>query len=142
MISRFRYSFIRNSESGEDLGQLRNAQYHLRPVDGKGLKPIPIRDGETKVVGRNRRYGILDERIAANQLECRLVFAPELALEVKAITEIFVKDRFGVLKMLKAGFIGYVQRGHVLYLTRAEGVPICGYVLSEGSPDDAEKAPS
>lgn len=128
---------------GEDLGQRGSAkQYHLRPVDGKGLKPIPIRDGETKVVGRNPRFGILDERIAANQLECRLVFAPELALEVKAINEIYVKDRFGVLKMLKTGFLGYVQRGNVLYLTRAEGVPMCGYVLTKGSPDQPEKAPS
>ena len=57
------------------------------------------------------------------------MFAPELALELKAIVEVYVKDRFGVLKMLK-DIAGYLQRGSVLYLTRAEGVPICGYVLT------------
>jgi len=39
-----------NPESGEDLGQLRNAQYHLRPVDGKGLKPIPTEKRKLSVV--------------------------------------------------------------------------------------------
>jgi hypothetical protein len=131
-------------EAEEDLGRrgTKTKEFHLRPVDGKGLKPIPIRDGETKVVGRNARFGILDERIAAHHVECRLVFAPELALELKAIVEVYVKDRFGVLKMLKAGYVGYLQRGSVLYLTRAEGVPICGYVLTEGSPHQAETTPS
>ena len=131
-------------EAEEDLGRrsTKTKEFHLRPVDGKGLKPIPIRDGETKVVGRNARFGILDERIAAHHVECRLVFAPELALELKAIVEVYVKDRFGVLKMLKAGYVGYLQRGCVLYLTRAERVPICGYVLTEGSPHQAETRPS
>lgn len=131
-------------EAEEDLGQrgTKTKEFHLRPVDGKGLKPIPIRDGETKVVGRNARFGILDERVAAHHVECRLVFAPELALELKAIAEVYVKDRFGVLKMLKAGYVGYLQRGSVLYLTRSESVPICGYVLTEGSPHQAETTPS
>ena len=131
-------------EAEEDLGRrgTMTKEFHLRPVDGKGLKPIPIRDGETKVVGRNARFGILDERVAAHHVECRLVFAPELALELKAISEVYVKDRFGVLKMLKAGYVGYLQRGSVLYLTRAESVPICGYVLTEGSPHQAETTPS
>ena len=131
-------------EAEEDLGRrgTMTKEFHLRPVDGKGLKPIPIRDGETKVVGRNARFGILDERIAAHHVECRLVFAPELALELKAIAEVYVKDRFGVLKMLKAGYVGYLQRGCVLYLTRAERMPICGYVLTEGSPHQAESTPS
>jgi len=131
-------------EAEEDLGRrgTKTKEFHLRPVDGKGLKPIPIRDGETKVVGRNARFGILDERVAAHHVECRLVFAPELALELKAIAEVYVKDRFGVLKMLKAGYVGYLQRGSVLYLTRSESVPICGYVLTEGSPHQAETTPS
>ena len=30
----------------------------------------------------------------------------------------------------------------MLYLTRAESVPICGYVLTEGSPHQAETTPS
>ena len=55
-------------EAEEDLGRrgTMTKEFHLRPVDGKGLKPIPIRDGETKVVGRNARFGILDERVAAH----------------------------------------------------------------------------
>ena len=74
-------------EAEEDLGQrgTKTKEFHLRPVDGKGLKPIPIRDGETKVVGRNARFGILDERVAAHHVECRLVQCSLLLVLAKQV---------------------------------------------------------
>ena len=109
--------------------------YHFRPVEGKGLKPIILPPGESVVIGRSRRLGIGDDvGIKPRHLECRMRFVPAVAVELNAIDQVFVKDRFGVLKMLKAGFVGYLKPGEVLYLTRRSGVPICGYVLTQGVP--------
>eukprot|EP00227_Mantoniella_beaufortii_P022011 CAMPEP_0197575642 /NCGR_PEP_ID=MMETSP1326-20131121/977_1 /TAXON_ID=1155430 /ORGANISM="Genus nov. species nov., Strain RCC2288" /LENGTH=192 /DNA_ID=CAMNT_0043138451 /DNA_START=124 /DNA_END=698 /DNA_ORIENTATION=- len=112
-------------------------QYHLRPVEGKGLKPIPLHESEPRVVGRSAHFGILDEKnVDEKQLECKLTYSPVTAVELRAINAVYVKDRFGVLKMLKPGYIGYLKMGEVLYLCflPSEGGPKYGYVLTEGLP--------
>jgi hypothetical protein len=107
--------------------------YHLRPVEGKGLKPIVLREAETVVVGRGERLGISSAKIGAKHLECRLTLSPVVAVELRASEVVYVKDRFGVLKMLKANFIGYLKMGEVLYLC-ANKQPQFGYILTEGMP--------
>ena len=110
--------------------------YHLRPVEGKGLKPIVLRESETVVVGRSERLGISNAKIGAKHLECRLTLSPVVAVELRASEVVYVKDRFGVLKMLKANFIGYLKMGEVLYLCATKGnkLPQYGYILTEGMP--------
>ena len=104
-------------EAEEDLGRrsTMTKEFHLRPVDGKGLKPIPIRDGETKVVGRNARFGILDERVAAHHVECRV----GVRSGTRARAQSHIRSvRQGPLRRsqdAQAGYVGYLQRGSVLY---------------------------
>ena len=72
--------------------------YHFRPVEGKGLKPIILPPGESVVIGRSRRLIGDDVGIKPRHLECTR-FVPAVAVELNAIDQVFVKDRFGVLKM-------------------------------------------
>ena len=113
------------------------ATYFLRPVEGKGLRPIPLSESEGTVVGRSKDLGILDNKVSANLLECKLTYSPMLAVELKAKNEVFVKDRFGVLKMLKANYVGYLKPGEVLYLYSSQSVPKYGYILTKGESDNA-----
>ena len=50
--------------------------HHLRPVEGKGLKPIPLPPEGSIVIGRSARFGILDELVVAHHVECRVIYSP------------------------------------------------------------------
>jgi len=113
--------------------------HHLRPVEGKGLKPIPLPPEGSIVIGRSARFGILDELVVAHHVECRVIYSPILAVSLSARQPVYVKDRLGVLKMLKAGKVGSLKQGEVLYLARRGTVPICGYIFTEGLPAKASR---
>ena len=99
--------------------------HHLRPVEGKGLKPIPLPPEVLLSSVGARASGSWTSSwwlttSGASDLQSRL------AVSLSARQPVYVEDRLGVLKMLKAGKVGSLKQGEVLYLARRGTVPIWG----------------
>ena len=125
----------------------------LRPIQApRGARAITLpthADAAPVPIGNDvSTLGFTDPTLPKEILRVKLKTEPELAVELRTTsrTEVFVQDKFGALRMLKAGARAFLKRGEVLFLawSKARGTRF-GYVLeydedvrggSEGGGDE------
>lgn len=109
----------------------------LRPIQApRGARAITLpthADAPPVPVGNDAAtLGFTDPTLPKDIVSVKLKTDPELAVELQTTsrTEVFVQDKFGALRMLKAGARAFLKRGEVLFLawSKARGTRF-GYVL-------------
>lgn len=109
----------------------------LRPIQApRGARAItlPTRaDAPPVPIGNDAStLGFTDPTLAKEIVFVALKTEPDVAVELRTTsrTEVFVQDKFGALRMLKANARAFLKRGEVLFLTwsKARGTRF-GYVL-------------
>lgn len=118
----------------------------LRPIQApRGARAIvlPTRaDAPPTPIGNDAAVlGFTDPTLPKEILSVTLKTEPDVAVELRTTsrTEVFVQDKFGALRMLKANARAFLKRGEVLFLawSKARGTRF-GYVLEY--EDDGERA--
>lgn len=119
-------------------------RFFLRPVDGKGLLPIPLHAGKTTAVGCMEAFGAVDERLSDQHVDVLLEMDPVPQLIVEAnFRDVFIKYRTGQVKRLPHMEETILEEGSILYLDFdwRRNVPLFGYVLTEDTPLAKEVQP-
>ena len=121
--------------SSHHRGGIKSAR--LRPIQApRGARAITLpthADAAPTPIGNDAAtLGFTDPTLPKEILHVKLKTDPELAVELQTTsrTEVFVQDKFGALRMLKAGARAFLKRGEVLFLawSKARGTRF-GYVL-------------
>ena len=109
----------------------------LRPIQApRGARSIALPtwpDAPSVMVGNDATtLGFTDPALPKEIVSVALKYEPEVAVELRTTprTEVFVQDKFGALRMLKANARAFLKRGEVLFLawSKARGTRF-GYVL-------------
>lgn len=125
----------------------------LRPIQApRGARAITLpthADARPTTIGNDARVlGFTDPTLPKEILSVALKTEPDVAVELRTTprTEVFVQDKFGALRMLKANARAFLKRGEVLFLawSKARGTRF-GYVLEyenagERGGDEGERA--
>ena len=114
--------------NGEEITHAR-----LRPVQApRGARAIALSSSHSAPIHNAVEVlGFSDAALPHHVVNVRLVTAPDVAVELETQAwEVFVQDKFGACRMLKARSKGYLKRGEVLYFawSKARGTRY-GYVL-------------
>lgn len=116
-------------------GRVKTAR--LRPIQApRGARAIALpthADAPPTTIGNDARVlGFTDATLPKEILTVALKTEPDVAVELRTTsrTEVFVQDKFGALRMLKANARAFLKRGEVLFLawSKARGTRF-GYVL-------------
>ena len=122
----------------------------LRPVEApRGAKKIPLDPHGAPRDVRNdaASLGYADATLPSLIVTVALVTSPDVAVELRTEgREVFVQDKFGALRMLRARAKAFLKRGEVLFFSwsKARGKRF-GYVLeveSDASGSVAEQSSS
>lgn len=118
--------------------------FYLRPVDGKGLLPIPLKVGEPKIIGSKTALETMSQHVLNEHVEVTVEVNPVPRLRVDAaFRSVYIRGRQGMIEKLEHGYETILDTGCILYLAydSRRGEALFGYILTENTPGTKNVSP-